>query len=584
MEFEDDVTFPQMPEMSWTHWHAACVFCMAGVEDALVGDALRPWTQEQWQAANHFYASIHTEARHPTVLPGSDEGHEWQRNFFVDLMERETSFDIAPFDPRPFISQAREEGGAFDFDDAVQRVRDAIYAMPHIGPFREAPWTARQIGASVSRYSQWLFHDGNTVRLYGKPLADRSGTPIDGIDPTAFRMIGEFFAIDQRQGYAFVKHQQFPSIDHIVALPSVDPQNFIALNDAFAADGAAVYHRSGKRLTKDADRFKILPDPAGRLPRSEKAQDGRQTFAGDKVLEGLSWEPPPNAVPCPVAAIEIDDHIILPPAYRLFASIEREADGRVPAGLTALLRDLHGHFGTLLRTGRIMVKAGKFPRVKLTSAHWEKLEAAARESLPYETFHAEFYDRLDHHGLAAETPAGKLNAGVTEITLDLALPPQFDWEQVDTVLWRHIEEMPVLYAVQGYGLATEMGSWVNRDPALHAMAVRGQAVCGLGLSGEDMGRFTVRPENRGFATSFSEDERPIPDLGFKTLVTRGVLDENAAMQLAAIPLAHVSKVASGAMLIQLGETPIWGVKGDDTALVSAYRQARATLSAHRLTP
>ncbi|MFU0506362.1 hypothetical protein [Pseudaminobacter sp. NGMCC 1.201702] len=582
MEADDYTPFPQMPAMSWLHWHAACAFGMAGIEEQLIGNVLHPGTTQTWEDANSFYGNIHTEARHPTALAFSDEMHAWQRAFFIELMERETGFDIAPFDPGPFIAMAREQDAAFDFSSAVDRVRDAVYAMPHMGPFRAVPWTAQQIGRGISSYASWLFHDGKTVRLYGKPLMDKDGRIIEGVDPAAFRMVGQFFAVDQRQGYAFVQHKQFPYVDHIVPLQGVDLQSFVALNHSFARDNSAVFHRSGKRLTKDVRGFEILPAPDGSPERSEKAQDSKHTYAGDKVLEGRSWMAPVDAVCCPVRTITIDERIVLPPAYRLFASMERDPDGLPPAGLRPMLRDLREHFGQLFRVGRVMIKAGRFPRVKLTPAHWQKLEEAARGSGAHETFRAEFYDRLDHDGLAGETPSGNLNAGVMRITLDLAFPALFDWAQVDAVLWPHLEALPVLYAVQGYGIATEMRHWANRDPALHALAVREHAVCGLGLSGADMDGFSDRPEHRSFASTLPAGYRPVPDLGFKTLVAADVLRETTLARLAKVPLAQLSTVAGGATLIQLGEVPIWGVESDEAALIAAYRQARSALCEHAL--
>ncbi len=579
---DDEIAFPVMPDMCWAHWHAACVFCMAGVDDEAVAKALRPWTEEQWEEANDFYGNIHIRARHPTALPFSDEQQEWQRHFFIELMERETRFDTAPFDPHPFIAMAKEQSADFDFDDAVKRVRDAVYAAPHVGPFRDVPWKAHQIGKGVSHYAAWLFHDEERVYLYGEPLKGKDGKPLENIDPQAFRMVGQFFAADDRQGYAFVQHRRFPYIDHVAPLPGVGPQSFAALNHAFAADTSAVYYRNGKRLTKDVKGFEILPDPAGEFARSEKAQDGRQTFTGDKVLEGRTWTPPADAAPCPVRTIVIDDHIVLPPAYRLFAAIERDADGRPPHGLDALVRALRENVGGMLRVGRVMVKAGKFPRVKLTPAHWDKLEEAISENQPHDSFRAEFYDRLDHHGLAAETPSACLDGGYHAVTLDVAFSPQIDWRHVDATLWPHLEALPILYAVQGYGMATEMRAWADRDAALHALAIRERCACGLGLCGSDMARFSGRPEHRPLATSLSPDYRPIPDMGFKTLIGGDILQAGDAKRLAAIPLARVSAAPNKATLIQLGDGPIWGVEGDDPALIDAYRKARSALSRHGL--
>lgn len=580
---DEDIEFPVMPDMCWAHWHAACVFCMAGVDDEAVGKVLRPWTERQWEAANDFYGNIHIRAKHPTALPFSDEQREWQRNFFIDLMERESRFDTAPFDPHPLAALAGDRGRDFDFGNAADLVRDTIHANPYVGPFRDAPWKARQIGKGVSDYAAWLFHDDRTVYLYGKPLKDKDGKALENVDPTTFRMVGRFFAADDRQGYAFVQHKQFPFVEHVVPLPGVDPRSFAALNHAFAADGSAVYHRSGKRLTKDVKGFEILPDPAGDLVRSEKAQDSRQTYIGDKTLEGRTWAPPADAASCPVRTIIVDDHVVLPPAYRLFAAVERAADGRPPQGLGTLVRALRENFGAMFRVGRVMVKAGRFPRVKLTPAHWDKLEKAIPENQPYDGFRAELYDRLDHRGLAAETPAACLDGGYHAITLDIAFPPEIDWRHVDATLWPHLEALPVLYAVQGYGMATEMRGWADRDAALRALAIREQCACGLGLCGSDMARFSGRPEHRPLATSLSPDDRPIPDLGFRTLVGGGILQAGEANRLAAIPGVRVSTASNEAVLIQLGDRPVWGAEGDDPALVDAYRRARASLSRHGLT-
>lgn len=579
---DDDIVFPVMPDMSWVHWHAACVFCMAGVEDETVGKIL-PWSEEQWENANDFYGNIHIRAKHPTALPFSDEQQEWQRQFLINLLAREAGFDIAPFDPQPFIAMAKDPSRNFDFGNIVNLVRDAIHADSYVGPFRDVPWKARQIGKSVSDFAPWLFHDDRTIYLYGEPLKGKDGKPLDDIDPMAFRMVGRFFAADDRQGYAFVQHKQFPYIQHVVPLPGVDPQGFAALNHAYAADGSAVYHRNGKRLTKDVNGFEILPDPAGDFARSEKAQDGRQTYAGDKVLEGRTWSPPEGTAPCPVRTIVIDDHIVLPPAYRLFAAIERDADGRPPRGTDVLVQVLREQFGAMFRVGRVMVGSGKFPRVKLTPAHWEKLETAIPETQPHDGFRAEFYDRLDHHGLAAETPSACLDGGYHAISLDIAFPPEIDWRHVDATLWPHIEAFPVLYAVQGYGMATEMRAWADRDAALRALAVRKQCACGLGLRGDDMARFCERPENGLPATSLSPDYRPIPDLGFKTLIGAQVLENGLAKRLRTIAAARVSTASNGATLVQLGDRPIWGVEGDDAALIAAYRKARSVLSRHGLT-
>lgn len=580
---DDDIELPIAPDMSWAHWHAACVFCMAGVDDAAVGKGLRPWTEEQWEEANDFYGNIHIRAKHPTALPFSDEQQEWQRHFFIDLMERETCFDTAPFDPRPFVAMARDQGRGFDFGNAVGLVRDAVHANPHLGPFRDVPWKACQIGQGISDYAAWLFHDGQTVYLYGKPLSGKDGKPLKHIDPLAFRMVGQFFAADDRQGYAFVRHKQFPFIEHVALLPGVDPHRFVSLNHAFAADGSAVYHRNGKRLTKDVQGFEILPDPAGKFTLSEKAQDGKQTYVGDKVLEGRTWTPSMTVPPCPARAIVIDDHIVLPPAYRLFAVIERDIDGRPPPGLGTLVRALRENYGTLFRVGRVMVKTGKFPRVKLTPTHWDKLESAILENQPYDGFRAELYDRLDHHGLAAETPAACLSGAYHAVSLDIAFPPEIDWRHVDATLWPHLEALPALYAVQGYGMATEMRAGADRDAALRALAVRRHCACGLALRGDDMARCSERPEQRSFATSLPPDYRPIPDLGFKTLIGGGILQTGDANRLLAIPSVRVSSAPNKAAVIQLGDRPIWGVDGDDPALIDAYRKARSVLSRHGLT-
>lgn len=440
-------------------------------------------------------------------------------------------------------------------------MRDAVYADPHVGPFRDVPWTARQIGKGVSHYAAWLFRDDRTVYLYGEPLKGKDGKPLETIDPMAFRMVGQFFAVDDKKGYAFVRHKQFPYLDHVAPLPGVDPDTFATLNHAFAADGSAVYHRSGRRLTKDVKGFEILPDPAGDLVRSEKAQDGRQTYVGDKTLEGRTWAPPDGVVPCPVRTIVIDDHIVLPPAYRLFAAIERDADGRPPQDLVALVRALRENFGAMFRVGRVMVRPGKFPRVKLTPTHWDKLETAIPENRPHDGFRAELYDRLDHHGLAAETPSACLDGGYHVITLDIAFPPQIDWRHVDAALWPHLEALPVLHAVQGYGMAMEMRDGADRDAALRALAVRAQCACGLGLRGADMARFCARPEHRPLATTLSPDYRPIPDLGFKTLIGGQALQEGEAERLRTVPAARVSTASNGATLVQLGDRPIWGVEG-----------------------
>lgn len=264
--------------LPYAHWYAASLFLDAGhPADQVLGrlkiDAARWATIGNLYGMLHFadtswVASAYQRAGLPT--PGAD------RALYDHLM--------APDGPVPEMSHP------FDMRRQLAELRAIIEADPHIGPFADTGWIAHYICERVFPTIRYV-HDGRGVMVDGAPLMTRKGAPLDGIDPSSFRKLGERWFRDKDRVYG---QGETPTTRFWFALRGADPGTFTVLNERYGADSEAGFYITNRRLpTQKPGSFEIVGYPYGRgqkpgfhVYESHYARDADQVYAYGAPIKG----------------------------------------------------------------------------------------------------------------------------------------------------------------------------------------------------------------------------------------------------------------------------------------------------------
>lgn len=270
--------FTELFPIPYAHWYAACLFIETGHPAPQVLERLgvRP---EDWRALDNRYGNLHfanmgwvasAYAREGLPPPASDEA------LYAHLL---AGGDIMPKRVEPLSLR-----------DQLRALRRAVEADPRIGPFADTGWTAVYIcerGFPTIRY----LHDGERVMVDGAPLADRNGKPMAGIDLQSFRQLGDRWFRDEARVYG---QAETPTKIFWFVARGADPETFTVLNERYAADRAAGYYITNRRLpTAEPGSFEIVgyyygrgQKPGFHIHESHYARDSEKVYAYGSPIEG----------------------------------------------------------------------------------------------------------------------------------------------------------------------------------------------------------------------------------------------------------------------------------------------------------
>lgn len=263
--------------LPYSHWYAATLFLDAGHgPDVLARLGVAPG---DWGAIDQRYGLLHFAnmgwvasafAREGLEAPGED-GALYEHLLAGGGVVPER---VEPLDVRNQLAWLRA------------RVED----NPDIGPFADTGWIAAYICERRFPTIRYL-HDGTHVRVDGQPLAGRDDKPIAGIDPHSFRKLGERWFRDDDRVYG---QGETPTKIFWFVARGADAESFTVLNERYAADRAAGYYITNRRLpTAEPGTFQIVSYYYGRgqkpgihVNESHYAKDGEKVYAYGSAIAG----------------------------------------------------------------------------------------------------------------------------------------------------------------------------------------------------------------------------------------------------------------------------------------------------------
>ena len=283
--------FPPSPTMTaleipYDLWVAADLFRQAGypLQEIL---ARLQIAAPAWEYAGMCYAELHSVSR-----------FFWWQGGFHGVDEAPAVFLQQACGPRwPW------QGSAGDFfrNELPRQIRDAVYAHPQVGPFADCGWQVGYIGQHYQHIKRRFVHNGRQVMLDGKPLWDKQGVALDGLDAASFRMLGARWMGDKERVYLHCERGNDPCYEYFAILPDANPDSFEELNLRYARDARAVYWIGGKRLPcKRPATFHIVPysytplvganagKPQLEIWQSLIGADDAQVYSAGSLLKGAN--------------------------------------------------------------------------------------------------------------------------------------------------------------------------------------------------------------------------------------------------------------------------------------------------------
>lgn len=228
-----------VPVIPYDTFEAANLYLATGrrLEEVLFLIGLTP---EEWTRLHAVYRWF------PTSL-----GEIYRHNYFPGLDDAGVLARVLP--PRWRVSD--------DMTDleSTWHIREAVRRNPRIGPFKDCDWPITFIAAHPEAMLCCYTHDGQTVYYDGRPLADRSGTPL-AVDAPSFQAVGGRWLLDKDhvfgQGEFGARHTAYWYV-----LDGVDRASFEVLNLRYARDAGQAYYITGKTIrSKSPDAFEIVQE------------------------------------------------------------------------------------------------------------------------------------------------------------------------------------------------------------------------------------------------------------------------------------------------------------------------------------
>jgi len=172
----------------------------------------------------------------------------------------------------------------------LEILRRMVEVNPRIGPFSDVDWTAIYLGERSFPTIRYV-SDGHSVMVWGKPLYDRKGEIIEGIEPSSYRQLGDRWFRDRQRVYC---QGETPTMTFWFVVRDADPDSFRALNERYEVDKAAGYYVTNRRLpTADRGTFEIVgyhyaqgQKPGFHVSESHYAKDSQTVYAYGEPIEG----------------------------------------------------------------------------------------------------------------------------------------------------------------------------------------------------------------------------------------------------------------------------------------------------------
>lgn len=264
--------------LAYAHWYAACLYLEAGHSPK---DILRRLDIDarNWTLCNDRYAKLHFV------------DVEWAAN----ALERE---GVASAETNLALYERLMSGSGIDLSVAqpfslrarLELVRRIVQAAPRLGPFADMPGEAHYLCERVFPTVRYL-RNGPLVMVGGRPLWDRKGEPLAGIDALTFRQLGKRWFRDDHRVYG---QGETPTRYFWFVVRGADPETFVVLNERYAVDKAAGYYITNRRLpTHEPGTFEIVSyyyghgqKPGVHREESHYAKDSRKVYAYGSQVEG----------------------------------------------------------------------------------------------------------------------------------------------------------------------------------------------------------------------------------------------------------------------------------------------------------
>jgi hypothetical protein len=260
-------------------WYAATLFLEAGHprEEVL----LRVGFDEQgWSEGTKLYSYLHFA------------GAGWVQSKFKDMGLQPPAQDLALYTRLVAggTLQPPAPNELFTMKRQLETLRRMVEANPCIGPFSDVDWIAVYLGERRFPTLRYL-HNGQHVVAWGRPLHNKKGKIIEGIDPFSFRQLDDRWFRDNKHVYGQGKT---PMTTFWFVVRNADPDSFRVLNAFYAVDKTAGYYVTNQRLpSAEPETFEIVgyeygtgQKPGFRLYESRYVKDSQNVYAYGKPIEG----------------------------------------------------------------------------------------------------------------------------------------------------------------------------------------------------------------------------------------------------------------------------------------------------------